>query len=305
MAYYLSLIFFTVCVSILGQRVSATYIITIFICIAFDWTFRLTEPDFDLAVYEGMMDSSSLSLYFIKESASFLTMRFLFDLLGNANYVFFTIDTILIILTGFVFWSVRFPIYGLPLFFFNFVMIMGHQNVYRQFMAMIFVGLIVVISSHKTRLLLGAMSILSHNPSLVGLLGIFKSKYTLLNSIYILLGITLLLVGSKFETTSATESKNHYIFGILILFFLIAAMRQEKAVIHFLFPYFIVVLIAAALLVVSGTAERIYMYLFVVLLPIVILRNEAVVRPRLAGRLFLVGVSFIPFFSSSGPLLLL
>ena len=303
MISYLIIIIFSVIISAGKQYHKMSYFLVVFVCIFLDWFLRITPPDNDLAVYESLMSSSSYSIYFVREPISFLSMRYLFNILNDANLVFFAIDVLLIITTGVILWFARYPVYGVPILLFNFVMIFGHQNIYRQYIAMIFISLIITTYSSKSRIGLGIIAFLAHNPSLIALLALFRSKNILFNALLVFIGAGLLFVGTAHETASTTETPKHYIFALLIIL-LLGFTNSRRRHAGYLPFYILAVILLGALLLVSGTAERIYMYLFVVLMPLAILKAEEVIRPRLVGRLILVGVNYAPFFLTSGYLLL-
>ena len=299
MITYIILILFINFCTILSNKKTYHYFFVGTICCLIDYFFRTTVPDYDLAVYASLMDNDSYAFYFLKEPFSFLSMRYLYYFFPDPNTVFFLIDVIIIIGASIVLKVARFPIYGVPLILFNFVMMFGHQNIFRQYIAMVIVSLIVIVLSQRSKFLLAIISIGAHNPSLIAILGLFRQRQWFFNIFLAVLGGLGIILGSEIESLSTTETSNNLIFSLLIIIFLIFTSIKKRNLASLIPVYFITIIIISNIYLVSGTSERIFMYLYAALLPLVITQSERIFKPKIFGRVAIANLSLIPFFFTS------
>ena len=283
---------------------ASTYLVMVF-------TVR-AQFDYDINTYALSMEYSSLSLYYIKEPVIWLGQRLLFNITDSSYLTFILTD----ISAGVILYRAL-KIFSLPQYsYFSFLtffpFIMGFQNIYRQwFASIIMIYLISLIVQYDNKRLkkyfIFAISILTHNVSAIFLPFLFLKPKNTLSKIFLLLALIIAVLGVKYglDTKSSRNTGGNLAFAYLSLFLVIVIILiiidffkiTLEARWHYIF--IVVGLILSTTGIIFGgssAAERISIYLLMLMYPLLIVKIEERFKNPQIVRMIMTICGFFPIF---------
>ncbi|RIH70361.1 hypothetical protein BJG01_08310 [Vibrio splendidus] len=290
------------------------YAFVVLVFIAWSVIVRFSGYDRDMVVYELSMVSESLNIYYLKEPVFWVFSRFLYDLFGKSQYVFIFYDVVSFVLLASYIKKSNLPIYTLLLFLCFFPSMMGMQNVYRQYLASIFLlcGFLSSINreSNSKQMLLFIIAGLTHNVAFV----FFPLKFIFSNSQYVerktlfflCCASVIILLPLALSTKSSNDTGDipiaaYLILQLIILIFFIFAnkgkMLGQWIGYFYIQVFFFVLTLTSSFLVGSAQSKRIGMIcLMISLLPMI-----KVIENRFKGN---VSIRLCFFISAAAPALI-
>lgn len=263
----------------------------------------------DIIVYSNSFSYTSTSFYYVREPVVWLGGRFLYEIIGNSNAVFFVFD----FLSGLILWSAllkfgvpRYVFFGILLFF---PFVLGMQNIYRQHLSVIFLIFAVFAAKEKEfwkSLLSFGFACLTHNAAAVFLPVLVVRRFGFKNFKYFL-SIVIAFLGIIFGAESKSMSAigadlGQAYFGVILLFLFIYVLLDFGRVRYFqrekyfiIITFLIIVFISQFYLGGSGK-ERLAMMVLMVLYPYIAILIEAKFSNPVILRMLYVNFGFIPLF---------
>lgn len=268
------------------------------------------EIDFYMSYAPGMK-SDSVAFYYIKEPVYWFASRFLYKITHIHQVVFIIIDLFCFSLLLYVQKSLRLPKYFPFLFLGFFPVLLGMQNVYRQFIASFF--LLMTLASvlegegYKKNLSF-LFAILSHGSSilLLPLLFIRAHKVRKIGVmfygavLFIFLLVTLKLNNKQFET-GEVNAFMYLIITLIVYFFYIFSVKKitNDRVVDFIIVSYVTMLIFLVTIVASGgVVKRIGMIGLTILIIFIIkvledrYKNKMLLRTLLISAIYCVALVF-------------
>lgn len=267
--------------------------------------------DIDTQNYANAMKDEYLSVYILKEPVIWLGLRYIYQLFKNEIVAFFIMDAISFIL---IYKSLKnfganqFLYFAFILFF---PVVLGMQNIYRQYFAMIFVLLAIsqLWNYKKIGWLTYILAILSHNVSAL-FLPLLVCRAKRFAKTKIIIASVLAIAGMAYvgDTKSSAETGANltmlYIAVLLALIFTnfiayrFIISKENKA---FLAIVGLMLMLCGAASFATGSAgvERIAMFSLVLVYPILAILIDEKFAPKFLARQILVVFSFAPIFMSS------
>ncbi|WP_417437322.1 EpsG family protein [Idiomarina abyssalis] len=270
---------------------------------------RLSNFDTDIQTYAESMRFESLSFYYFREPVVWFGQRFLFSLIGSEFIVFFLFDLLMFTVTYLALRNYRLPYYAFFSFLTFFPFILGMQNVYRQWVSVLFCLLAISYSFGSSRSAVRYFTFfisgLSHNVA-----GVFLAPFLMLSSskIFRFFGVGILFLtpliihfasGTKSATSTGASLAFAYVFVIcLITIFMFLSMRLKiysreiKALTILISSFFVV--FASVFMLSSTAAERVGLFSLCLLYPHLILFCERYYKQRFLLRSLIVIFGFFP-----------
>lgn len=277
---------------------------------------RTSGLDGDMNVYDQtLLAGPSYTFYYLREPLYWFGAWGLFSFLNYSVLVFIVFDMIsfLILMRISHLWGL--PRYFVILWVLFFPVVMGMQNVYRQFISIHFLlGVLyfIQVDRSKKQYLLFVFSVLTHNAAalFMPLLYVFKnSKFKFGFAACVVLSLLPAGVLIKSSESTGTVSVFLYLlisFGILYFFSVSQRLRFSGGSKGFFYLqlYLLLLLMFSIVFMQDGQSKRVAMYSFVLLLPyttIFVERNFG----KLIRFIYFVLVSFPTLIFSSSRLMLL
>lgn len=151
--------------------------LTFLLLLAYIVAVRYTNLDGDMSVYFDSVGQSRFDLYYLKEILFWLLIDFS-TFFTKSELLFVVSDLVVLILISRILFQKQISFYMAPLFFILFFFFLGHQNVYRQWIATL---LVIYFIQHKS--LMSFIAILFHNSTAITLYAFYVSllsKYRIL-----------------------------------------------------------------------------------------------------------------------------
>ncbi|MBU3004208.1 EpsG family protein [Paraglaciecola arctica] len=285
---------------------------------------RYSGPDHDISTYYDMMSSANMSIYFFKEPIFWLGSRYLYLYINDHETVLLCFDTVSILAVIRATKNFGLPKYFIFLWFLFFAVLMGYQNVYRQFLSICFFFLSASYA-YNSKLykaaILFLISILSHNvaalflPILIILTDfrIFKKYKNILvllcaSSVLVLLPF---VVSSKSNNNTGNMGSEIYLICLALIFLYLVLINKLKLTgisskFFIIQIYNLILLCNAILLMGSAQSKRVGMFSLCISLFCLILISEQKMYRYRAFFLLKVLIIIMPslVFSSSFDMLL-
>ena len=291
----------------------AFFLIWIILSGLLSFSIRTSGFDVDTAQYARSLAYQNYDFYYLKEPVIWLGMRIVYSFLGDEILTFVFFDLISFVVIFFAFKRLGTPQYVYLSFLIFFPIILGLQNIYRQYYAMIFLmySLSMIKDNQIRAYLFFILGVLSHNSAAIFLPLLTmqtKSRYISLITGPLLVIILILLpysAGMKSQDATGLSLGPAYVSLIFILFtYFIAANdflidSKNRTEVAFFFVTLLISL-TATVSISSAGAERISMFVLVFCYPLIALSIERKFTQKLALRILFISASFLPIFLVDG-----
>lgn len=274
-------------------------------------TIRHSGFDVDAQAYADSMSDDHLNIFVLKEPFVWMGLRYLYQIVEDEIITFIIMDAIsfMIIYKALKNFGVnQFAYFAFILFF---PVILGMQNIYRQYFAMIFALLAIsqLWDGKKRGWITYLFAILSHNVAAI-FLPLLVCRARKFAKIKTVIASALVIAGMVYfgETKSSADTGDDlsllYIAVLIALF--IANMVAYRFIISkenktFLATISLMLMLCAAANFVTGSAgvERIAMFSLVLIYPSLAIFIDERFKQKVLTRSILVMFSFTPIFMSS------
>lgn len=265
------------------------------------------NPQADIINYNSAMSSSLLSFYYLREPVSWISMRLIYLITKSSYWTFVIIDLILFYVLFKSLRKFQIPSYGFFSILSFFPFILGFQNVYRQFIAvvlMLYVVSLIFSGSHK-RWFFWILALGAHNVAGVfGLINFFNLKNRFAKFFYFLslLGVPFVFfIASSSKSSAETGSDLSLIYVALQVFIFVSVIyaskfkitKQNSFQLILLFSFLWLSLISSIVLS-SAISERISMFGLILFYPFVLKKIDECFTPVFLARLILIISGFVP-----------
>lgn len=285
------------------------YTLFIFFSMMLSLVVRLTNFDADIQVYAESMRFNQLSLYYLREPVVWLGQRYIFSLLQSDVLVFIFFDFIAFNALYFAFKNYKVPYYAYYSFLIFFPFVLGMQNVYRQWISVIFCLLALSFSyrHYFNRYISFLFAGLSHNVA-----GVFISIFFLVskNKLEKIIGLVFLLVtpaivffasGSKSAASTGQNLVAAYV-ALLIFFSVFMVLSSRLKIRLYERPSYVVISVGIYVSIFGGVfltsagAERIAMFSLMLIYPHLANFFEWHYKQRFILRFIIIIFGFVPIF---------
>lgn len=267
------------------------------------------NPQSDILNYNSAMSSSSLSYYYLREPVSWLSMRLIYLITKSSYWTFVIIDLILFYVLFKSLRKFQIPSYGYFSILSFFPFILGFQNVYRQFIAVILMLYVVslIFSGSQKRWFFWILALGAHNVAGVfGFVNLFNLRNRFAKPFYFLslVGVPFVFViASSSKSSAETGADLSLIYVALQVFFLVLIIyaskfkitKQNSFQLILLFSFLWLSLISSIVLS-SAISERISMFGLILFYPFVLKKIDECFTPVFLARLILIISGFVPLF---------
>jgi hypothetical protein len=254
--------------------------------------------------YIPAMKSNSISFYYLKEPVYWFTSRFLYNLIPVHQIVFIIIDLFCFSLLLYVQSVMRLPRYFPFLFLGFFPVVLGMQNVYRQFIASFF--LLVTLASALEGLkykkyLSFILALLSHSSSILLLPLLFirmnkANSYKVVGvmfyaAVMIVLLLVIIKLNEKQFETGAVSAFAYTVVTLVVYSFYVFSMKvitKEKLVDFIIVTYVSVMIVVVTIIASGGVAKRIGMVGLSVLIIFIVRVLEDKYKNKIFMRILLI-----------------
>lgn len=289
------------------------YVISFIVFLIYSIIVRYSGYDTDFRVsYAPAMRSSSLAFYYLKEPVYWFTARFLYGVIQVHQIIFIIIDLACFGLLLYVQKTLKLPKYFPFLFLGFFPVLMGMQNVYRQFIASFFLLVCLANAFHGkniSKFISFIFAVLSHNSSvlLLPLLFISSNKNKRIGILFYgsVLAVFLLVIFKLNNKQADTGDVNPFIYTLVtIAVYLFYIISMNKITLDKMNDFIIVTFISSLIIFVTiiakggGTAKRIGMIGLSILIIFIIrvledrYKNKKFMRVLLIITIFFVALIF-------------
>ncbi len=294
--------------------------ITFILFLGFSIVVRNAGYDYDIQTYVDNFYSDDLSFHYIKEPVFWLGSRLLYVLFSSEEMTLVVYDALSFLILLYVRQKWQLPKYFPFLWLCFFPLILGMQNVYRQYLSYQFILLFLYFSLvSKSYIVKGIMLLLAalcHNVALLfaPVIYTFNSRKKvswpfILTSCIILI---LLPFAAAFKSKNETGVLGAEIYLLVMLMFLLIYTVLHRGVFNGIFAkfyylqfYFIALTGLSIILMGNAQAKRIGMYcLLLSLIPVVLTIEEKIKNKRLIRFSFLM-LMIIPTFLFSSTMSML
>jgi len=296
-------------------------LVTIIFFITYSAVIRFSGLDGDMTVYAASLKYDFLNSYYLREPIYWITSRYVYKILQSAELTFMFYDLISFIIILKVRVNLKLPQYFPYLLLVFFPIVMGMNNVYRQYLSytliLYFLSLQFINAGNLKKYFFLLVAILTHNASAVFAPLAFiindrnRISYKALASglgIFILLPY---LLDSKSVSESGEVGAGVYLIFLFILFLVYAASYKFRLTninkkLLYMFVYMLLLLSMSILLMGSAQSKRIGMYCLIISLVPLILSIESNYKQKALMRVILFIILTLPtlIFSSSLQMLL-
>lgn len=276
-------------------------------CLLLSLTVRLSSFDADIVNYASSMLWEKINFYILREPVVWLSLRHIYKITGSPVATFVTSDMILLTFLFLFAKHLKLPRYALFGLLIFFPIILGFQNVYRQFAATIFLfGALAYIRENSVKgLLLFLMAALCHNMALIFLPLLIYIRHGRGYKLLSFLVAILIVAAMKFtaHTKSAVSTglpmELAYLSVLLTLIFFIIGIYQLRVNQRNRFDIqqlliFLIIQSGAVIILASAPAERIGMLSLVLIYPMIVKLIETKFKNKVSLRLSILFLGFIP-----------
>lgn len=295
--------------------------ITLVLFVTYSAITRFSGYDIDMNTYELSLNINSFDIYYLREPVYWITSRYIYRFLGSSELTFMFYDLISFIFILKIRSNLKLPQYFPYLLLLFFPMVMGFNNVYRQYLSYCFIlyffSLQFTDSNQIKKWFFLFISIFTHNASAIfaPLAFIIDDKKKLsYKALISSLGVIILLpfvLDSKSNTESGEVAAGVYLVFLSMLFIFYTASYKFKLVninkkFMYMFIYMFLLLTTSILLMGSSQSKRVGMYCLVITLVPLILTVETKYMQKPLMRVIMFIVLILPtlIFSSSRQMLL-
>lgn len=270
--------------SFFNNRDKISYFFAFLMFFLFSVVARFSVVKIDMLTYTETMQydfSSYVNLYYLREPVYWLLSKYLYDLIGDTRVVLVLIDVIFFTIILIAFYKKNIQTYFIFLFFCFFVSILGFQNVYRQYLATIFIVLTLFLVDVKfmKKSFLILFATLIHNVSILffPLIFINEKKRNYVKLFFFGGGVfsfTYLLSGSKSNSDTGDVPPFIYLIfmSILFLFHIVInkmKFRGKDLVYFYFYLYSLALMFLCSFLLGSAQLKRVGMICLILSLFIV------------------------------------
>lgn len=313
--FYINLIILTMILSLTDKNSRILYVLVYFVLIFWSYIIRNFAIQLDFEVYMQTMlydTNTFLNFYYLREPVYWLSSHFLYLLLGNEIYTFLVVDSIILFLLVYFCYKSQVKPYFILLFMIFFPNVMGFLNVYRQFIAtlFLFIAFLYVHHGYIKSYLAYILSIFSHNVAGIFLPLVFlrdnikqSLKFWLLLPCSLLLTIILASSKSVGETGETSPVLFFMVISCIFVFFLILnrfKISTINAKMYYMNIYLLFLSGISTFLLSNLAAKRVSMIALIFMLYSIyytIERFKALEKVML--RILLIIVSILPTFMFS------
>lgn len=235
--YYSFLCFLAMFYAFQDKKRIFNYYIVYLALLVWSYIARNFLADQDILVYMSTMQYETSVFfsgwYFLREPIYWLSSHFLYKILQNEMYVFVLIDSIVLSLFVYLSYKLKIKPYFILIFMLFFPNMMGFLNVYRQFLANIFlfISFLYVINSNVKSYFFYTLSFLTHNVAGVFLPLIFLKKCIYQNILFwisCIISLFLMVYFSGSKSVGETGETSPLLFLAVSIFVFIAFMILNK-----------------------------------------------------------------------------
>lgn len=267
---------------------------------------RSVGYDSDIETYDQALRSESLSFYYWREPFFWIGARAVFQITGSSIATFVLFDTAAILMVALGLHILRAPQYAFFAFLLFFPVVLGMQNVYRQWLAesAFLLAFALAICQNRGSYLWSIVALLAHNAAivflpLIGLLNKRRLHRYLAIAALVSMPIALFLLrGSKSSTATGIDLAFAFVaVGSIVVTFLVVTNRLTITGLHAersLAMVGLVTIWTALGLLSSANTERITMFFLVVMFPVLVLQLERRISERPLARALLTTLGFAP-----------
>lgn len=264
--------------------------------------------DADIAIYARLMTFDGFPYYQFKEPLIWFSQKILYKIFGNSFTVFAICDLIIGLILFKTLYNLKVKKYVYFSILLFFPVILGMQNIYRQWVASVLflysISLIWNNTISRKSIFAFVISIFSHNSAVLMTsvyFSIIRGSARHFWLLSLLICILLMFYGAKLKSTATTGADLSLAYVILSVFMIIAICLLDAGKIKKLYLYqykilmsVVVLSVSSLFLLSSASSERVSMSFLIILYPILsIIIEERFKRPILIRLLFLFS-SFVP-----------
>lgn len=263
-------------------------VFSVFIYILF---VRLRDSNGDIGIYLSSIDSIDFSLYFMKEPIFWIYIWFIKIIFGG-KLVFIVSDIIMCVVCAKILKLKSLPLYYLPVFFILFFSFLGHQNIYRQWVATLF---FILFFDKKY---FNMFFIFIHNFLLLPVIVNFIKNKKII--VFIFLCLTYFLLNMIPIGYTVVETGNDSVVMLCVLSILYLYFLNNFSI-HYKIIYFINIMFCVCILIVfqfSSTYSERYFYFFFVFIAVEILSILSRSRYKIYSSIFVL-INTLPIFFTS------
>ena len=317
---YIILIIISAFFMIKKRTINSNRLFFIFFIVTFvimSATIRMTLTH-DFTSYSNALILRSYAFYYLREPIVWLGHRFLFSALQSVYWTFVVFDLAVGVVLYKALKRFELPQYAYFSIFTFFPFVMGFNNVYRQWVASIFILYAVSLIRDRNRWGWAwfIFSGLAHNVAGVFIGLLFLGRRGLFGKIGLILALLitpiLIYIGGYMKSRVATEADLAVAYVGLLLIFLMLYAAADKMKVKFseIESYKVLLLVSyitvfGVLLLSSTGAERVALVALIVIYPYLVLRIESHFKQKYFLRLMFAVMGFVPLLFSAARILIL
>jgi hypothetical protein len=293
------------------------YAFTFGVYLIFSVVIRMSGLDDDIATYVQSFGSTNLEPYYLREPLVWVGLRFINLIARQPVLTMVIADVLVLTLMAAALRNLKAPQYAYFAILLFFPMVLGMQNVYRQWVAAAFViyAISVVGKSNAQVIIACILAALSHNVAIIfwavpaimtgGLIGgVAAASSLVLSPLSIVLG-----ADSKSEAATGADMALIYplaliVIGVLVMLFK-PRLADSKIWIGASYVFGIWTSLCAATFLPSATAERFAIFSLAIFFPLIIAGFETQGSDGPLRRMAISVLGFVPVlvFSTRGMIL--
>ena len=266
----------------------------------------------DISVYAESMKYDVISFYYYREPIIWFSHRLLYLLTGSTYLTFIITDLFIGYMLFLALRNFRLPKYSFFSILVFFPVILGMQNVYRQWAAAVFLLYAISILENQPKTLRVyfwyVVSILSHNVAAVFIPLFFLKEKSFKERLLFIIAFSVALAGlfmgantKTSATTSGLSLEYLYIlsFFILLILFLVSDNLKIKTSAFSFYTIYIsvlVLLVFGVFMLSSVAAERMSLFALVLVFPFLIKRLNTKFSNRNVVAMLVTLLGFLPIF---------
>lgn len=263
----------------------------------------------DLVTYAGRMENLSFYFYYLREPVVWIGQPILYLFFNDAVAVFIIYDALIGLVVFLAFTQFRLPNYAFFSFFTFFPVILGMQNIYRQWVAsallLLFLSLVYRNQEKLKPLIIFCISALTHNVAAIFLPLLLLNRsfieYKVRWFLLILTSIIGIIFGSTTKSSASTGANLEFFYLMLfylfifILIFLNRGFFRIRSSFYFRF-YLMGILISSVGVITlsSASSERVSLSLLILSFPLLVKLIESRLQQKFFFRIIFSILCFLP-----------
>lgn len=312
--YYIFLVIIGFLFCILKISSFNYYVISFMLFLILSIIVRFSGFDSDIANYVRYLSYDSLSFYYYKEPFYWLGSRYIYRFIGMPELVFIFYDILFVLILLYITKVQSLPKYFPYLLLLFFPILMGMQNVYRQFIAcgflLLFLSSILNSSSFSIRFVSLLLAGLSHNAAFLFAPMIFLdfqskdlSKKFLISSVSVLIVLPFLAFSKSNSETGDLPSHIYIIFVFLIFLFhnlltnfFLKINKNVHIQFSFMFFFFFSLVTLSVFFLGGAQSKRLSLIVLTLSLIPLVLIVESCFKDKLLSRILFFLILILPIF---------